>query len=159
MNELTTLDVDIPRSPTPQVPPRRRWHWARVAFWVGIAGGYGVFKWYNDPWRVAAAEHCDPTNPHSNSFLVCKDKAKVKCDPTNPYARFVPGCQQATIDPLKPKAATSTNDQLELPPFLVTPEAFRQPDLWEVFWLAVSPPALLLLLGAILYWVASGFHA
>jgi hypothetical protein len=104
--------------------------------WAGVVGGYGLYNWYNDPWRVVSV----------------KDIKDIKCDPANPLTQLVPACAKATVDPAKTMADPN------YPPWLRGPDVPRQLILSEAFWLAVGPPALLLAFGAALYWVASGFR-
>ncbi len=89
--------------------------------WSGAVGGHGIYKWYNDPWRVVSVEQTSHT----------------ECDNLNGlFAKAV--CEEQM------KAAL--------------PEAPPASALWVVFFLSVGPPAALLLLGAVLFWIGQGFR-
>jgi hypothetical protein len=59
----------------------RAWFVAAIC-WIGVVGGHGVYKWYNDPWRIAWA------------------KQIAKCNDGNPFTKYDPGCDKAKIDAL-----------------------------------------------------------
>src|SRR4051794_3347728 len=52
--------------------------WVVVSIcWVGVVGGYGVYNWYNDPWRVVSQKpaDCGETKPWTKYHKECLELA------------------------------------------------------------------------------------
>jgi hypothetical protein len=98
--------------------------------WAGVVGVDGILAWHADLWHVESEE------------------SSVKCNPPRPNVPS--GAAEPTCT-----EANKRNGRVFVPWLL--PKA-DQEKLLNVLWEAVAPPASLLLFGAALFWVASGFR-
>jgi hypothetical protein len=129
--------------------------------WVGFVGGYGMYKWYNDPWHTVSAKPastaCNDYYGHDDPFAaeVCKDRMKI-CNERGRKDE----CEEAIRNECDVKYQKGFLRQAECEEAMraVLPIAPAAPTALAVVLFSIGPPTALLLFGAALYWVGRGFR-